>query len=209
MKNILIASVVFLSVFGCKTKSTDNEIESQNNNTAQVVSKAEAEVSKVSTINWMSFEEAVAAQKIKPKKIMMDAYTKWCGPCKMLDKNTFHNPDVVKYVNANFYAVKFNAEGNETIKYNGKTYTNPGYDASKPNSRNASHELSGYFRIHAYPTILFLDEKAEVIHPLKGYYTPENIEIYLKLFATDDFLTVKTAEEWQAYQEKFVSTFKE
>ena len=50
-------------------------------------------------INWMTFAEAIEAQKIKPKKILMDIYTTWCGPCKLMDKNTFQNPDVVNYVN--------------------------------------------------------------------------------------------------------------
>ena len=35
-------------------------------------------------INWLSFEEAVEAQKVSPKKIFVDAYTVWCGPCKMI-----------------------------------------------------------------------------------------------------------------------------
>ena len=39
-------------------------------------------------INWMSLEEALEAQKTSPKKIFIDAYTVWCGPCKMLDRNT-------------------------------------------------------------------------------------------------------------------------
>ena len=68
-------------------------------------------------INWMSLEDALAAQAKEPKKIIMDVYTKWCGPCKMLDKNTFRNPDVVQYVNDHYYAVKFNAEGKEKILY--------------------------------------------------------------------------------------------
>ena len=44
----------------------------------------------------------------------MDMYTVWCGPCKMLDKNTFHNKDVADYINKYYYAVKFNAEGRMT-----------------------------------------------------------------------------------------------
>ena len=159
------------------------------------------------TINWMSFEEAVAAQKENPKKIMMDAYTNWCGPCKLLDKNTFHNADVVKYVNENFYAVKFNAEGNESITFKGKTYTNPRYNAAKANARNSSHQLSGFFRIQAYPTILFLDEEANYLAPVKGYRTPRQLELYLKLFGDNDYKTVKTAEEWEAYQTGFTYTF--
>ena len=63
-------------------------------------------------INWVTLEEAVALQKKEPKKIMMDVYTNWCGPCKMFDKNTFQNKDVADYVNEHYYAVKFNAEGN-------------------------------------------------------------------------------------------------
>ena len=41
------------------------------------------------SINWMSLEEAVAAQQKEPRKIMMDVYTQWCGPCKMMMANTF------------------------------------------------------------------------------------------------------------------------
>ena len=43
-------------------------------------------------IKWMSFGEALKAQKKEPRKIFMDVYTDWCGPCKLLDKNTFQNP---------------------------------------------------------------------------------------------------------------------
>ena len=35
-------------------------------------------------INWVTLDEAMELQKKKPKKIMMDVYTNWCGPCKML-----------------------------------------------------------------------------------------------------------------------------
>ena len=37
-------------------------------------------------IQWMTLAEALEAQKTVPKKIFMDVYTKWCGPCKLLDK---------------------------------------------------------------------------------------------------------------------------
>ena len=47
----------------------------------------------------------------------MDVYTNWCGPSKLLDKNTFQNPDVSRYISEHFYAVKFNAEGTEEITF--------------------------------------------------------------------------------------------
>ena len=55
----------------------------------------------------------------------MDVYTEWCGPCKMMDKNTFANRDVLNYINENFYAVKFNGEGNEKINFFDQEFTNP------------------------------------------------------------------------------------
>ncbi|TYA64899.1 thioredoxin family protein, partial [Seonamhaeicola marinus] len=93
-------------------------------------------------------------QKKTPKKIMMDVYTNWCGPCKMLDRNTFQNQQVANYVNEHYYAVKFNAEGNDQITFDGKTFSNPNYNPANANRRNSPHELSRYFQIQAYPTIV-------------------------------------------------------
>ncbi len=158
-------------------------------------------------INWMSLEEAVAAQAKEPRKIMMDMYTTWCGPCRMLDKNTFQNKDVATYVNKNYYAVKFNAEGNTDVSFNNKTYSNPNFDASKK-GRNSQHQLAQYLHVQAYPTIVFLDEKGGVIAPIPGYRTPNDLEIFLKLFATDKYKEVITKEQFQQYQKDFKPQFK-
>lgn len=159
-------------------------------------------------IKWMSFEEALAAQEKTPKKIFIDAYTTWCGPCKMLDKNTFNNKDVAEYINKNYYAVKFNAEGNEVINFQGKTFTNPNYDFNKK-GRNSSHQLSGYFGIRAYPTLLYLDEEANLITPVTGYKTPNQLEFHLKLFASDSYKNIKTEEDFEKYNSDFKYEFVE
>jgi thioredoxin-related protein len=106
-------------------------------------------------INWVTMDEALAAQKETPRKIMMDVYTTWCGPCKMLDKNTFSNPDVIKYVNKNYYAVKFNAEGTESITHEGFTYTNPNYQEGR-RGRNTTHFFADALKLQGYPSIVFL-----------------------------------------------------
>ncbi len=160
-------------------------------------------------INWVSIEEAVELQKKSPKKIMIDMYTNWCGPCKMLDKNTFQNKDVASYVNENYYAVKFNAEGNENVTFKGKAYSNPNYDPAKANRRNSAHELSRYFRIQAYPTIVFLDENLDVLVPLRGYKRPQQLELYLKMFKNNEHKNIKSQEEFNAYYKAFKPVFQE
>ena len=159
-------------------------------------------------INWVTLEKAMELQKKDPKKIMIDVYTSWCGPCKMLDKNTFQNPDVAKYVNENYYAVKFNAEGNESINYKGKTYVNPNYKAELASRRNSAHQLSSYFQIQAYPTIVFMDENADVIAPIKGYQTPPQLELYLKMFKADEHKNLDTQEKFNTYYTAFKPEFK-
>ncbi len=159
-------------------------------------------------INWISLEQATALQKTAPKKIMMDVYTKWCGPCKLLDKKTFHNKDVVAYINQNFYAVKFNAEGNKDIQYKGKVYKNPGYNPAKANRRNSGHQLASLLQVRAYPTIVFFDETGDVIAPIKGYQTPQQLEFYLKMFVKNEHIDMDTQEKFKQYHSAFKATFK-
>ena len=159
-------------------------------------------------INWITLEEAVELQKENPKKIMMDMYTSWCGPCKMLDRNTFANKDVAKYVSDNFYAVKFDAEGNDVVKFKDKTFANPGYDPAKAKRRNSGHELARFFSIRSYPTILFLDEKAEFIAPIIGYKKPQQLELYLKMFKKNEHTGMDTQAKFNEYFKNFKPEFK-
>ena len=68
-----------------------------------------AMVSSAQEINWMSMNDALSAQQKTPKKIFVDVYTTWCGPCRMLSERTFKNKDFVKYINDNFYALGVNS----------------------------------------------------------------------------------------------------
>jgi thioredoxin-related protein len=181
MKNLLLVVIFFSSIFS--SIAQDNKI------------------------NWMSLEDAVEAQSKEPRKIIMDMYTTWCGPCKLLDKNTFQNPDVATYINKNYYAVKFNAEGNTDVTFKEKTYSNPNFDPSKK-GRNSQHELAGSFGVNAYPTIVFIDENGGLIAPIPGYKAPNQLEIFLKLFATNKYKEVTTKELWEQYQREFQPSFK-
>lgn len=78
-----------------------------------------------SEVKWYSMEEAIELQKKVPKPIFVDIYTDWCGWCKKMDVSTFKDPNIVQYLNNNFYAVKLDAETTDTINYFGKPMTHP------------------------------------------------------------------------------------
>lgn|SRR5690606_9597876 len=163
-------------------------------------------VGQAQEVQWMTMEEALAAQKVKPKKIFMDVYTTWCGPCKLLDKNTFGDKNVAAYLNEHFYPVKFNAEGNEPVKYKDFTYTNPNYQPERK-GRNAQHLFAHALKVTAYPTVVFFKENGDLIQALPGYRTPKELEIFLKMIHSDDYLKITTEEAWVDYQKNFKSTF--
>ena len=155
----------------------------------------------------MSMEEALTAQEKQPKKIFMDVYTTWCGPCKLLDRNTFSDAQVAKFINDNYYAVKFNAEGDEELTYQDFTYTNPNYQPGRK-GRNSQHLFAHALKITGYPSLVFFKEDGTLIQAIAGYKTPQQLEIFLKMIANDDYKKLTTAEAWQDYQENFKGTFK-
>jgi len=157
-------------------------------------------------INWMTMNEALAAQKKNPKKIFMDVYTTWCGPCKMLDKNTFSDKNVIEYLNKNFYSVKFNAEGTEEVTYKDFTYTNPNYQEDRK-GRNSQHLFAHALKVNAYPNIVFFSENGDLIQGVPGYRTPPQLELFLKMILSDDYKKITTTEAWEDYQKNFKPTF--
>ena len=163
--------------------------------------------SNAQVVNWISIEKAQELQKNNPKNIIMDVYTEWCGPCKLMDKNTFQNKDVAEFLNQNFYAVKFNAEGGNPINFKGKVYKNPNFVKGKP-GRNSSHNFARYLGVYSYPTLVFFDESANPITPITGYLNPKQLEIYLNLFKDKKYLEIKNQEDFKKFISSFVSSFK-
>jgi thioredoxin-related protein len=132
-------------------------------------------VSFAQEIKWMTMNEALEAQKNNPKPIFMDVYTDWCGPCKMLDKNTFRDASIVELISKIFYPVKFNAEGNESITFKGIKYTNPSYNAAKT-GRNSVHEFTKFLKVQGYPTMYMIGENGVIITNIVGYRTAEQLK---------------------------------
>ena len=160
-------------------------------------------------VNWVHINDMEKLVIAEPKPIIMDVFTTWCGPCKMMMAKTFTNQSVVKFVNENFHAVKFNAEGNDTISFQGNKYINPGYDPKKAKTRNGTHQFAGIASVNgrlAYPTLVYLNEKLEILQSIQGYMTPEQLEPIVTFFGEGHYKKGTDFKEWRAsFKSKFGS----
>ena len=142
-------------------------------------------------INWMTWEQAVAQSKKdeKPKKIFIDFYTAWCGWCKRMDATTFANPMVADYMNKNYYPIKFDAEGMDTIVFKGTTFMNSDPSFQKTGARGKVHILA-YSLLEgalSYPSYAILDENFSRIHIIAGYKQPDALLGNLLFFSWEEY----------------------
>ncbi len=140
-------------------------------------------------IKWISFEQAVELQKTKPKKIIVDVYTDWCGWCKKMDKNTYTDAEIIRQIEANFYFVKLNAEQKEEIKYKDKVFT---FKQEYKANELAVSLLNGQM---SYPSTVFLDEDMNLLTVVPGYLTPKDLNPILKYFGEN----IYKEKNWKEY----------
>jgi len=94
------------------------------------------------------FKNLLEKAKKENKLVFLDAYTTWCGPCKLMAKNIFPQQEVGEYFNASFVNAKIDMEKGEGL------------------------EIAKKYGVKSYPTYLFINGDGEEVHRSLGY-TPE------------------------------------
>ncbi len=127
-------------------------------------------------LQWNSIDDLEKLASKGDKKVMIDMYTSWCGWCKVMDKKTFTDPEVIAYLNDNYHVIKFNAEQKQPVTYKGKTYE--WVNAGRKGVNMLAHEmLNGRL---GYPSMVYLDENLNKIKVSPGYKTPDKLLAELK-----------------------------
>jgi thioredoxin-related protein len=98
-----------------------------------------------------SLEEAKKEAKDNDKYLFVDVYATWCGPCKLLKRNTFSDEEVGAYFNENFVSKMVDGERGEGLALVKK------------------HPIPGY------PTMFIFDAEGNLKGKVVGYQTPDQL----------------------------------
>lgn len=98
-----------------------------------------------------TFTEALEKAKKEDKILFMDAYTVWCGPCKMMSKDVFPQKQVGDFFNEHFVSIKMDMEQGEGVG------------------------LRETYDVNSFPTLLFIDADGKEIHKLIGGMYAEDL----------------------------------
>ncbi len=92
-----------------------------------------------------SWSKALEQAQKENKPIFLDAYASWCGPCKMLKRNTFSKKAAGDFFNLHFINVAIDMEKGE------------------------GPALADKFAVDAYPTLIIADKNGNIVTFTKGY----------------------------------------
>ena len=130
-----------------------------------------------------SYDELLAEAKKKDKKIFIDFYTKWCGPCKAMAKNVFPQKVVGDFYNRHFINYKVDAEVGE------------------------GPMLAKKYKVKGYPTFIYTDHTGQSIYEGSSIGAGE-AESFIRLAKLALGLEEKTWEWYQAEYKKGVRNTK-
>ena len=96
-----------------------------------------------------TFDEALAKAKEEGKRVFVDCYTSWCGPCKRMAQQVFPTAEVGEAMNGRFVCLARDMEKGEGA------------------------ELARRYRVASYPTFLILNADGSLCHKFVGATGPQ------------------------------------
>ncbi|MBS1663614.1 MAG: thioredoxin family protein [Bacteroidetes bacterium] len=105
------------------------------------------------TLTWTA---VCAKAKAENKYIFVDCYASWCGPCKMMNREVFPQPEVGEYFNQHFVSIGVQLDSTAAD------------DSIVRRRYKLGYLLKTQFGIHAFPTFLVFTPDGRALHRLTG-----------------------------------------
>jgi thioredoxin-related protein len=147
-------------------------------------------------LKWMNLAEASTSLQREKRPVLIDLYTDWCGWCKVMDKKTYSNLQVVQYLQEKFYPVKVDAESREALVWNGKTYR---FNSNYRTNEFAVYVTQGHLE---FPTTVIIPTDGEP-QAIPGYLEPKDLELIVKYFGEGGYGKIP----FQEFQKNFKSSW--
>lgn len=107
-------------------------------------------------VSWFySLDEGLKRSKLLSRPVLVDFYADWCGPCKMLDAQTWPDPAVAQETER-FVCVKLNVDENQ--------------------------QRADQFGVTAVPTIAVVSPQGRIIGRSTGYLDPRDMVRFLRRY---------------------------
>ena len=98
-----------------------------------------------------TYKQALEEAKKQNKLIFIDAFASWCGPCRLLSKNTFTDKNVGQYFNEHFINLSIDMEKGE------------------------GPMLASKYKVTHFPTLIITDDGGTRITFTVGYILPDDM----------------------------------
>lgn len=134
-------------------------------------------------LSWKQIKQKAKAER---KYIFIDAYTTWCGPCKMMDKYVYPNDTVGNYFNEHFIAVKAQMDVTDKDEQGIKDWYG---DARR---------IESEYAVTAYPSLIFLSPESMILYKIEGFRPVQKFVDTAKLVLTNGTVYNDPYREYKA-----------
>lgn len=132
---------------------------------------------------WLPFAEGMALAAKEKKHVVIDFYTAWCRWCKVMDKETFSDPEVKRYLAGNFVTIRVDAENKtEKLSYQGGEYS--------------PFTLARRLGVRGFPSLAYLDRDGELIMVVPGFMPAKTFLPFLRYMQKECYKQQMTFDEF-------------
>lgn len=100
----------------------------------------------------LTLKEGLEKAKKENKKVFIDVYATWCGPCKYLSNSVFIDANLGAFMNEHFVSLKIDGEKGDGL------------------------QLMEDFNLNSYPTMLFLNPEMDLLKKIVGAVGADEIQ---------------------------------